>query len=98
MKRLPCVCACVRATGWNPTQLVQTANQFSALIGLPEPPALRAQTVGKMGLRGTPGLNVEKVCHIACARCLTRFHAVSIVPLRRSEPVELSTQRMGRLM
>ena len=48
-----------RKCGFNPTQLVATANQFASCIGLAEPPALRAQTVGKMGLRGTPGLRVE---------------------------------------
>ena len=49
-----------RKCGWSPTELVATANRFSACIGMDEPPELMARTVGKMGLRGTPGLRVEK--------------------------------------
>ncbi|KAJ1616752.1 P-loop containing nucleoside triphosphate hydrolase protein [Pavlovales sp. CCMP2436] len=48
-----------RKLKWDAVQLVATANRFAQLIGLPEPPEMRAQTVGKMGLRGTPGLRVE---------------------------------------
>lgn len=49
-----------RKLGWDPTRLVLVANEFATIIGLREPPALRAQTVGKMGLKGTPGLRVTK--------------------------------------
>lgn len=42
---------------WDTAQLVREANQF-ALEGLqsPEVPALQKKTVGKMGLKGVPGL------------------------------------------
>lgn len=46
----------LRKIGWKPHQLVSAANELSRLIGLSEPPALLARTIGKMGLRGTPGL------------------------------------------
>lgn len=41
---------------WTPEQLVQHANQFSQTIGCSEPPAIQKKTIGKMGLKGTPGL------------------------------------------
>lgn len=43
-------------------ELVQIANNYATIIGFPEgqPPALQAKTVGKMQLKGVPGLNVEK--------------------------------------
>jgi len=42
-------------------ELVAIANEFSTIIGFPQgnPPALQAKTVGKMQLKGTPGLNIE---------------------------------------
>lgn len=47
----------LRAMRWDAQRLVQEANQF-ALEGLqsPEIPALQKKTVGKMGLKGVPGL------------------------------------------
>jgi ATP-dependent RNA helicase MSS116 len=46
--------------GWNARELVRQANLFATNnCMLAEPPALMAKTVGKMGLRGTPGLRVE---------------------------------------
>lgn len=42
--------------GWSPAELVRMANEFSAMCGLAEPPALLAKTIGKMGLKGVPGL------------------------------------------
>lgn len=47
----------LRAMRWDSAQLVQEANTF-ALEGLqsPEVPALQRKTVGKMGLKGVPGL------------------------------------------
>jgi ATP-dependent RNA helicase MSS116 len=39
--------------------LVRIANEFAALSGLHEPPPLTAQMVGKMGLKGVDGLNVQ---------------------------------------
>lgn len=43
--------------GWDTRRLVSEANKF-ALEGLqsPEVPALQKKTVGKMGLKGVPGL------------------------------------------
>jgi len=48
----------LRKCGWNAAQLVQTANAFAMDIGLSEPPALLRKTIGKMGLKGTPGLRI----------------------------------------
>jgi ATP-dependent RNA helicase MSS116 len=45
--------------GLSPADLVAMANRYSASLGLAEPPVLEARTVGKMGLKGVPGLNVE---------------------------------------
>jgi ATP-dependent RNA helicase MSS116 len=47
-----------RALRWSNQELVQMAVQFSKLCGLREQPALQKKTVGKMGLKGTPGLRV----------------------------------------
>ena len=45
---------------WNKNLLVEHANMFAkGCLMLPESPALLAKTVGKMGLRGMPGLRVE---------------------------------------
>lgn len=41
------------------SDLVSRANQFSSTIGLSEPPALMKKTIGKMGLKGVPGLRIE---------------------------------------
>eukprot|EP00746_Dinoflagellata_sp_MGD_P144613 gnl/MRDRNA2_/MRDRNA2_77325_c0_seq1.p1 gnl/MRDRNA2_/MRDRNA2_77325_c0~~gnl/MRDRNA2_/MRDRNA2_77325_c0_seq1.p1 ORF type:complete len:453 (+),score=85.64 gnl/MRDRNA2_/MRDRNA2_77325_c0_seq1:32-1360(+) len=42
---------------WSPVQLVAMANYLATeIMNLPKVPALEAKTVGKMGLRGTPGL------------------------------------------
>lgn len=45
--------------GLNPAAVVALANRYSASLGLATPPTLEARTVGKMGLKGVPGLNVE---------------------------------------
>jgi ATP-dependent RNA helicase MSS116, mitochondrial len=46
---------------WDKTTCVQSANQFSReVLSLEEPPALMARTVGKMGLKGIPGIRVER--------------------------------------
>ncbi|KAL1835665.1 hypothetical protein VTK73DRAFT_5471 [Phialemonium thermophilum] len=39
--------------------VVALANRYAASLGLASPPVLEAQTVGKMGLKGVPGLNVR---------------------------------------
>jgi len=50
----------LKRLNWSKEQLVANANSWYANVcGRAEPPALQAKTVGKMGLRGTPGLNVE---------------------------------------
>jgi ATP-dependent RNA helicase MSS116 len=46
---------------WSKEQLVAHANQYGAsAMGLATPPPMQASIVGKMGLRGVPGLNVVK--------------------------------------
>lgn len=42
--------------GWSKPELVQQANELSAILGASQPPKLTAQCIGKMGLRGVPGL------------------------------------------
>lgn len=49
----------LRKVGWNKRQLVEAANQWGQDAGLPDKPALLRRTVGKMGLKGVPGLNIE---------------------------------------
>ena len=46
----------------NKHELVKIANEYSTVLGFPEgePPALLAKTVGKMGLKGTPGLRIDR--------------------------------------
>jgi ATP-dependent RNA helicase MSS116 len=41
-----------------PAELVALANRYALSMGLPEPPMLEAKTVGKMGLKGVPGLRI----------------------------------------
>ncbi|ORX96557.1 P-loop containing nucleoside triphosphate hydrolase protein [Clohesyomyces aquaticus] len=38
--------------------LVQLANQYAESMGCPEPPLIEKRTVGKMGLKGVPGLRI----------------------------------------
>ncbi|KAL3904280.1 MAG: hypothetical protein SGARI_004990, partial [Bacillariaceae sp.] len=42
--------------------LVDVANEYATVIGFPpgQPPALLAKTVGKMGLKGVPGINIDR--------------------------------------
>lgn len=49
----------LRLLRWTPVQLVDMANFFARVIGLPGVPVLQKKTVGKMGLRGVPGLIVQ---------------------------------------
>ena len=50
----------LRKMGWNPAKLVHEANVFAVdFMGCPEPPPMQKSTVGKMGLKGVPGLNIE---------------------------------------
>jgi len=52
----------VKGLGWKKDQLVQEATRFAASIGAVDgrglPPPILKKTVGMMGLRGVPGLNV----------------------------------------
>ena len=41
--------------------LVQMANEFAEAMGCPEPPMIEKKIVGKMGLKGVPGLRVGSV-------------------------------------
>ncbi len=44
---------------WDKRTLVQQANMWGEEIGLTEQPSLQKRTIGKMGLKGIPGLNIE---------------------------------------
>ena len=46
----------------NKHELVKISNEFATMIGFPEgePPALLAKTVSKMGLKGTPGIRIDR--------------------------------------
>ncbi|KAL0393514.1 UNVERIFIED_CONTAM: putative DEAD-box ATP-dependent RNA helicase 48 [Sesamum latifolium] len=50
----------ISAIGRDKTSLVELANQFSASIGLPKPPALYRKTALKMGLKDIPGIRIRK--------------------------------------
>jgi len=50
----------LKALGWSKVDLVSEANEWFLSLGQEEPPALQAKTIGKMGLKGTPGLRVDK--------------------------------------
>jgi len=43
---------------WSKPELVQQANNYAQTIGLSYVPALEKKTVGKMGLKGVPGLRL----------------------------------------
>eukprot|EP00980_Cylindrotheca_fusiformis_P019576 scaffold6784_cov108-Cylindrotheca_fusiformis.AAC.18 len=49
----------LKKVGWNKLQLVKEGNQWAKDIGLKEQPSLLKKTVGKMGLKGVPGLRLE---------------------------------------
>ena len=50
-----------RRLGWSKERLVKEANAWSyEVLGLKKPPSLLARTVGKMGLKGTKGIQVSK--------------------------------------
>jgi ATP-dependent RNA helicase MSS116 len=44
---------------WDKKLLVRQANLWAQQIGLLEQPSLQRKTIGKMGLKGTPGLKIE---------------------------------------
>jgi ATP-dependent RNA helicase MSS116 len=44
---------------WDKKQLVVQANDFAKDLGLVDQPSLQKKTVGKMGLKGVPGLKIE---------------------------------------
>ena len=49
----------LRKMGWNAERLVREANAYAVdFMGCREPPPMLKKTVGKMGLKGVPGLNV----------------------------------------
>lgn len=49
----------LKTLGFSPTRLVQEANLLSSTgMALPDVPAIERKTIGKMGLKGVPGLNI----------------------------------------
>ena len=46
----------LRRLGWDKPQLVARVNELFLTLGCPEVPVMPRDTLGKMGLRGTPGL------------------------------------------
>ena len=50
----------LKKVGWSKHDLVRHANAWAVrCCGARAPPALAARTVGKMGMKGVPGLRVE---------------------------------------
>jgi len=47
-----------RRVRWSKPELVQQANRYAEIIGLQYQPTLEKKTVGKMGLKGVPGLRL----------------------------------------
>ncbi|KAL3785113.1 hypothetical protein ACHAW5_009793 [Stephanodiscus triporus] len=43
---------------WDKRRLVEQANMFGAEVGLVDQPSIEKRTVGKMGLKGVPGLKI----------------------------------------
>jgi ATP-dependent RNA helicase MSS116 len=41
-----------------PAELVRLANEYARAMGCPEPPLIEKSTIGKMGLKGVPGLRI----------------------------------------
>jgi ATP-dependent RNA helicase MSS116 len=44
-------------------ELVRVANEYSGAMGCPEPPLIEKSTIGKMGLKGVPGLRIGSRRH-----------------------------------
>jgi ATP-dependent RNA helicase MSS116 len=42
----------------SPADLVRVANEYANAMGCPEPPLIEKSTIGKMGLKGVPGLRI----------------------------------------
>lgn len=50
----------LKKINWDKKQLVQQANMWATDVGLKTLPGMQKRTIGKMGLKGVPGLNIEK--------------------------------------
>ena len=44
--------------GWKPADVVAEANHMAGILGLPEIPAIEKKTIGKMGMKGVPGIKI----------------------------------------
>ena len=49
----------LKKVNWDKKRLVQQANMWGKEVGLKSQPGLQKRTIGKMGLKGTPGLVIE---------------------------------------
>lgn len=49
----------LRKIRWDKKRLVERANAWGNEVGLVEQPSLQKKTVGKMGLKGVPGIRIE---------------------------------------
>ena len=49
----------LKKCGFSPTSLVQAANKWAFDVGLESQPRLQRKTIGKMGMKGVPGILVE---------------------------------------
>jgi ATP-dependent RNA helicase MSS116 len=50
----------VKKLRMTPGELVKVANEYAHAMGCPEPPMIEKSVVGKMGLKGVPGLNIGR--------------------------------------
>ena len=49
----------LRKIRWDKKQLVEQANLWGSEVGLKSQPGMQKRTIGKMGLKGVPGLKIE---------------------------------------
>jgi ATP-dependent RNA helicase MSS116 len=53
----------LKKLGMSPADLVRLSNEYARAMGCPEPPLIEKSTVGKMGLKGVPGLRIGSRRH-----------------------------------
>ncbi len=72
----------LRKMGWSKEQLVQEANDFALNVCMcADVPALEKKTIGKMGLKGVPGMCFVCICICVCGRTYVYMHVCMCAPV-----------------